>query len=74
MFGSGWQAQGQLEALAAVRKLERVKVFSRTAEKVARFCERMGRKLSLDVPVDIIAGKAYEWNVAEEGKQMSVQN
>src|SRR6187549_3608069 len=27
IFGSGWQAQGQLEALANVRKLERVKVF-----------------------------------------------
>jgi alanine dehydrogenase len=49
IFGSGWQAQGQLEALAAVRKLERVKVFSRTAEKVAKFCDRMRRKLSLDV-------------------------
>ena len=35
IFGSGWQAQGQLEALAAVRRLERVKVFSRNAEKVA---------------------------------------
>jgi ornithine cyclodeaminase len=49
IFGAGWQAQGQLEALAAVRKLERVKVFSRTAEKVAKFCDRMRRKLSLDV-------------------------
>src|SRR5882672_3505249 len=49
IFGSGWQAQGQLEALAAVRRLERVKVFSRSAEKVARFCDRMGKKLSLDV-------------------------
>ncbi len=49
LFGSGWQAEGQLEALAHVRKLERVKVFSRTAEKVARFCDRMRRKLSLDV-------------------------
>jgi ornithine cyclodeaminase len=49
IFGSGWQAQGQLEALAAVRRLERVKVFSRNAEKVARFCDRMGKKLSLDV-------------------------
>src|SRR5258706_14722414 len=28
-FGSGWQAQGQIEALAQVRKLERVKVYSR---------------------------------------------
>src|SRR5213078_4856948 len=34
---------------AAVRRLERVKVFSRTAEKVARFCETMRAKLSLDV-------------------------
>lgn len=49
IFGSGWQAQGQLEALAAVRSLERVKVFSRTAEKVAKFCDRMGKKLSLQV-------------------------
>jgi len=49
IFGSGWQAEGQLEALANVRKLERVKVFSRTAEKVAKFCDRMRRKLSLDV-------------------------
>ncbi|MBC8022253.1 MAG: ornithine cyclodeaminase family protein [Burkholderiales bacterium] len=49
IFGSGWQAEGQLEALAAVRKLDRVKVFSRTAEKVAKFCDRMRRKLSLDV-------------------------
>jgi alanine dehydrogenase len=49
IFGSGWQAQGQLEALAAVRRLEREKVFSRNAEKVAKFCDRMGKKLSLDV-------------------------
>jgi len=49
IFGSGWQAEGQLEALCCVRKLERVKVFSRTAEKVARFCEKMSKKLSLEV-------------------------
>jgi len=49
IFGSGWQAEGQLEALAHVRKLERVKVYSRTAEKVARFCAAMSKKLSLDV-------------------------
>src|SRR5690349_17386327 len=49
IFGSGWQAQGQLEALASARKLERVKVYSRTAEKVAKYCDRMRRKLSLDV-------------------------
>ena len=49
IFGSGWQAEGQLEALANVRKLERVKVYSRNAEKVATFCEKMSKKLSLDI-------------------------
>ena len=49
VFGSGWQAQGQIEALAHVRKLERVKVWSRNAEKLAKFCESMRAKLSLDV-------------------------
>jgi ornithine cyclodeaminase len=49
VFGAGWQAQGQVEALAAVRSLERVKVFSRKADKLAAFCARMSAKLSLDV-------------------------
>ena len=49
VFGSGWQAEGQIEALACVRRLERVKVWSRNAEKLAKFCERMRAKLSLDV-------------------------
>jgi alanine dehydrogenase len=49
VFGSGWQAQGQIEALAAVRKLERVKVYSRKAEKLAAFCARMQGKLGLAV-------------------------
>lgn len=49
IFGSGWQAQGQLEALAAVRKLERVKVYSRNAEKLAKFCTKMSQRLGLEV-------------------------
>ncbi|HXZ47458.1 MAG TPA: ornithine cyclodeaminase family protein [Usitatibacter sp.] len=49
LFGAGWQAQGQLEALAAVRRLERVKVYSRTAEKLGKFCAAMRERLSLDV-------------------------
>jgi ornithine cyclodeaminase len=61
LFGAGWQAQGQLEALAAVRRLERVKVFSRTAEKLAKFCAKMRARLSLDVvpaasPEDAVKG------------------
>jgi len=49
IFGAGWQAQGQLEALACVRKLERVKVYSRTAERLAKFCAKMRERLSLEV-------------------------
>jgi ornithine cyclodeaminase len=49
IFGAGWQAQGQLEALAQVRKLQRVKAYSRTADKLAKFCDQMTKKLSIDV-------------------------
>ena len=60
MFGAGWQAEGQLEALAQVRKLERVKVFSRTAERLAKFCEEMGKRLSLEVVPAVSARDAVE--------------
>ena len=61
VFGAGWQAQGQIEALAAVRKLERVKVWSRTADKLAKFCEAMRARVGLDVvpaasPDDAVRG------------------
>lgn len=49
LFGAGWQAQGQLEALARVRPLKRVKVFSRDEAKRRAFCERMAARLGLDV-------------------------
>lgn len=49
VFGSGWQAEGQIEALSLVRSLERVKVWSRTADKLAKFCERMQSKLGIEV-------------------------
>ena len=49
VFGAGWQARGQVEALAAVRKLERVKVYSRNAEKLARFCAKLRDRLGLEV-------------------------
>ena len=49
VFGAGWQAQGQIEALAAVRRLDRVKVYSRKADKLAVFCARMAARLGLEV-------------------------
>jgi ornithine cyclodeaminase len=61
VFGAGWQAQSQIEALAAVRKLQRVKVWSRTAEKLAKFCSKMSARLSIEVvpaasPQDAVQG------------------
>jgi ornithine cyclodeaminase len=61
VFGAGWQARGQVEALAAVRSLERVKVYSRNAEKLGRFCGRMRDRLGIEViaaasPEDAVRG------------------
>jgi alanine dehydrogenase len=49
IIGSGWQARGQIEALANVRTLERVKVWSRNAGKLSEFCGKTSRELSLDI-------------------------
>jgi len=50
LFGSGWQAQGQLRAIAAVRPLRQVWVVARNADRLAEFCARMTRELG--IPVD----------------------
>ena len=49
IFGSGWQAEGNIEAIAAVRPLRRVKVFSRNAQRLAAFCTRMSERLEIEV-------------------------
>lgn len=46
LFGTGYQAETQLEAIAAVRELEDVRVYSRTAEKRERFARRMSDSLA----------------------------
>ena len=47
LFGSGWQAESQLEAVSEVRDLERVMVYSRSREKREGFAERVGEALGL---------------------------
>ncbi|MDD5295906.1 MAG: ornithine cyclodeaminase family protein [Rhodocyclaceae bacterium] len=49
VFGSGWQARGQIEALCLVKKLERIKVFARDADKLARFCADMSARTGCEV-------------------------
>src|SRR5262245_50802831 len=45
IYGTGWQAQSQLEAVCAVRKIENVKVYSRVPENRERFCREMSARL-----------------------------
>jgi ornithine cyclodeaminase len=49
LFGAGWQAQSQLEALCRVRAVERIEVVARDADKLAQFCARMHTQLGVDV-------------------------
>ena len=61
VFGAGWQAEGHIEAIAAVRKLRKVKVFARNTERLAAFCAKMSDRLQLDVvpaasPEDTVRG------------------
>ncbi|MCG3159906.1 MAG: Alanine dehydrogenase [Acidobacteria bacterium] len=46
VYGTGWQAQSQLEAVCAVRDIEVVKVYSRSPEHRARFCLEMSARLN----------------------------
>jgi len=49
IYGAGWQAESQLEAIAAVRKLDRVVVHSRTEQSRKAFAEKMGERLGLEI-------------------------
>ncbi|APG27633.1 ornithine cyclodeaminase [Syntrophotalea acetylenivorans] len=49
LFGSGWQATGQLEALCCVRPISRVKVMARNAERLNEFCRHNSDRLGISV-------------------------
>ncbi len=51
MYGTGWQAESQLEAIAAAmgERLERVVVYSRREESRKAFAEKMGGRLGMEV-------------------------
>jgi alanine dehydrogenase len=53
IIGTGYQARTQLEAVAAVRRLERVRAFGRDSERRAQFCREMSARIGVEVePVD----------------------
>ena len=49
MIGTGYQAETQLEAVANVRELSRVRVYSRSPERRAAFAEKMAARLQLTI-------------------------
>jgi ornithine cyclodeaminase/alanine dehydrogenase-like protein (mu-crystallin family) len=50
IFGTGWQARSQLEAICAVRPIQAIKAFGRDATRRQTFCTEMSQRL--DVPVE----------------------
>ncbi|HZY65884.1 MAG TPA: ornithine cyclodeaminase family protein [Rubrobacteraceae bacterium] len=49
VYGAGWQAESQLEAVAAVKDLERIIVYSRSEETRKDFAARMSEKLGMEI-------------------------
>jgi ornithine cyclodeaminase/alanine dehydrogenase-like protein (mu-crystallin family) len=49
MIGTGYQARTQLEAVAAVRRLERVRAYGRDPQRRAKFCHEMSERIGLSV-------------------------
>jgi ornithine cyclodeaminase/alanine dehydrogenase-like protein (mu-crystallin family) len=49
LYSAGRIAEGQLEAVCRVRPIRRVRVYSRTAKDRIAFCERMSKRLGVEV-------------------------
>ena len=49
IIGTGWQARSQIEAVCAVRPIERVHAWGRSRERLEQFCTEMSERLSIPV-------------------------
>src|SRR5450631_3574798 len=49
IIGTGYQARTQLEAIASVRPLKRVRAYGRDPERHAKFCHEMSDKIGVTV-------------------------
>lgn len=61
LLGSGWQAGGQLMAICAVRRVERIRCYSTSAERREAFAREWSARLGTDVvavasPEDAVRG------------------
>ena len=58
IIGTGGQAKTQLEAVAAVRKVESARVYGRSAGKREKFCAEMSARLHIPVAASASSGEA----------------
>jgi ornithine cyclodeaminase/alanine dehydrogenase-like protein (mu-crystallin family) len=49
IYGTGWQARSQLEAIAVVRPIESVVAYGRNPERRETFCQEMSKSLGIPV-------------------------
>jgi alanine dehydrogenase len=60
IFGTGWQARGQVLAIAAVRPLKQVRVFSRDAANRQRFVEELSGQIDAELVVSASPAEALD--------------
>lgn len=58
ILGTGWQAESQLEALCAVRRISAIRCYSRTESKRLAFAERMSSVLGVNATPAVSAEAA----------------
>jgi ornithine cyclodeaminase/alanine dehydrogenase-like protein (mu-crystallin family) len=64
IYGTGWQAQTQLEAVCAVREVAAIVAYGRDAERRAAFCATMTARLGVPVtPAELPEEAAQEQDV-----------
>ena len=49
IYGAGWQAESQLEAVAAAKRLDRIIIYTRTERTRKTFAEKMSEKIGQEV-------------------------
>jgi alanine dehydrogenase len=49
VFGAGFQARTQIQAICAVRPITTVMVYSRTSDKLQQFCKEMTKTIGIEV-------------------------
>lgn len=64
VIGTGWQAESQLEAVCAVRRIRVARCYSRQAERRLAFSQKMTKRLGIQVvPVEDVRDAVFDSDV-----------